>query len=249
MGASGLPHGNPRRIYALSRLGIVAALALEARAFGHAEPHGSNLMTGAEGELLAICGIGAQAAARGAEDLVQAGATGLASFGLAGALDPGLRAGRLLLPAKILSDQGARLGTSEDWRERLRTAADPLDPCDGVALLTCSRLLETVAQKTAAWRSTGAAAVDMESHAVGRVAARHSIPFVAVRVIIDTASDALPRSMGAASRAGRLEPALLLRELARHPEDIADLVRLAARYRVARRTLLAAAAALRASAP
>ena len=54
--------------------------------------------------------------------------------------------------------------------------------------------LDSPSKKKAAFEVAGAMAVDMESAAVAAIAAAHQLPFVALRVIIDTASDALPQS-------------------------------------------------------
>ncbi len=69
-------------------------------------------------------------------------------------------------------------------------------------LLTNEFAIEDVAAKAAAFRETGAVAVDMESLGVARIAAAHSLPFIAVRVIVDTAGDMLPDAISAATRSG-----------------------------------------------
>ena len=55
-------------------IGIVSALAAEARALGPAAPHGAGLRQLADGALLAVSGIGESAAAAAARRLVLAGA-------------------------------------------------------------------------------------------------------------------------------------------------------------------------------
>jgi hypothetical protein len=81
----------------------------------------------------------------------------------------------------------------------------------------------------------------MESLAVADVAARHGLPFIAVRVIVDTASDQLPQSVAAASTTGQVALGRLLGGLLRSPQDLPDLYRLAMRYRIAIRSLRAVA--------
>ena len=83
----------------------------------------------------------------------------------------------------------------------------------------------------------------MESAAVAAVAADRKLPFVAVRVIVDTAADMLPGAVVAASRAGRVRIGRLIAGLMLAPGEIAALVRLAARYRTAIRSLRAVAEA------
>jgi hypothetical protein len=111
-------------------------------------------------------------------------------------------------------------------------------------LLTGTQPIDTPAEKAAALRSTGAAAVDMESAAVAEVAAKHNLPFIAVRVIVDTAADFLPRAVVAASRAGRVHFGRLIGGLILRPREIAALLRLARRYRIAMRSLRAIGAHL-----
>ena len=69
-------------------------------------------------------------------------------------------------------------------------------------LLSSSQPIETPADKATAFRNTGAAAVDMESTTVAEIAARHHLPIIAVRVIVDAAADRLPPAVVAASLAG-----------------------------------------------
>ncbi len=54
-----------------------------------------------------------------------------------------------------------------------------------------------------------------------QIAAQHNLPFIAVRVIVDTAADMLPRAVVAASRAGRVRLARLIGGLILAPREIA----------------------------
>jgi len=228
----------------LNVVGIVSALAAEARPLGPTAQRRGALASLADGTLLAVSGIGASAAAGGARALIDAGATALISWGMAGGLDPALAAGTILLPSEVISCAGTAFMTARYWRERLSAAltAHRLVACG--KLLTSPRAILSIADKAAAFRDTGAAAVDMESLAVAEVAGSHELPFIAVRVIVDTAADILPRAVMAAARgSGQLPLGRLLASLARSPGDLAALIRLAPRYRAARHSLLAVARA------
>ncbi len=226
---------------ALNTVGIVCALASEARHLGptvshpspggrHTEPFGSL----ADGTLVAVTGMGRSAASTGAQALIGAGAVALASFGLAGGLDPALAAGDILVPAEVVSPDGARFDTAARWRERLSSAV----AAHGGRLLTAPRAIGSVADKAELFRTTGAVAVDMESTAVAEVAQRHRLPFIAVRVIVDRAEDVLPRAITAAADAeGHLQIGRLIGALALSPSELAPLIRLARRYRAANRSL------------
>jgi adenosylhomocysteine nucleosidase len=223
-------------------VGIVCALQSEARHLGPATRRTESLATLADGTLLHVSGMGGAAAALGARTLTDAGATALVSWGMAGGLDPALAAGTLILPTEVIALNGAGIETSRPWRERLSAAvASRLAAVPG-RLVTSTRAVGSVADKAALFRETGAAAVDMESLAVAQVAMSRHLPFLAVRVIVDSAGDALPRAVtAAADAAGHLRLWRLLGALTLAPGDLVHLIRLARRYRAAGRSLAAVA--------
>ena len=224
-------------------LGVVAALESEARTLGRAVRRRDGLASLGNGTLLAVSGMGGALAAIAARSLADAGAARLLSFGMAGGLDPTLRPGTVLLPTEIISLSGARFTTSAQWREQLCLAIESaLPPAAGV-LLSSATPVDAVADKAALFRETGAVAVDMESFGVAEVAAVRGLPFLAVRVIVDTAGDVLPRAVVAASRTGRLNMRRLIGGLALAPLELVDVIRLTQRYRAARRSLRAVARA------
>ena len=227
----------------MNGVGVVAALEAEARTLGPAVRRHDGLSSLRDGALLAVSGMGSAAAAAAARRLVDAGAAALMSFGLAGGLDPSLAAGSVVVPGEVISGDGARLLTSAGWCGQLRLAIDGLGPVCCGRLLTVSHPIGPIADKARAFRETGAVAADMESLAVAQVAALHGLPFVAVRVIVDSALDALPPAVTAASREGRLNMRRLIGGLAAAPLDLIALMRLAKRYRTATRSLTALARA------
>ncbi len=187
--------------------------------------------------MLAVSGIGGAAAARAAEALIDAGVAALMTFGMAGGLDPQLAPGHVLLPVEVISESGTRFATAQLWRERLSASLSPHCAVRAGVVLTAARSIASPQAKAAAFRDTGAVAVDMESVSVAQVAADHRLPFICVRVIVDTAADALPRAVVAASGSGRVQIARLLAGLAVAPGEIGGLLRLTLRYRIAMRAL------------
>jgi adenosylhomocysteine nucleosidase len=143
-----------------------------------------------------------------------------------------------LLPGEIIGSGGTGLPTAPVWRERLVAALAGYRPIAGGKLLTSPKAIASRADKARLFRETGAVAVDMESLAIAEVANARRLPFMAVRVIIDGAEDALPRAvMLSVDAAGHLHLWRLISALARAPADVAPLIRLARRYRVANRAL------------
>jgi hypothetical protein len=125
--------------------------------------------------------------------------------------------------------------------ERLPLAA-PHDPRGGPLLVSVAEVAGTVARKRDLAARTGAAIVDMETHAVATAAAAAGLPCHGVRIISDDASQALPpeamalaRPQSAARRFGAV-----LGALGRRPAVVGDLWRLYEHAVVDGRTLAAA---------
>ncbi len=216
----------------------MAALALEARLLGTPWGRNRGLAKLRDGTLVAVSGMGCQAAAEGARKLVTAGCGALASWGFAGALDPALTSGAILVPEEVILEGAARsFQTTPEWRQRaLRLLAAP--SIQRGILLTSPQPLRSVADKRSAFRRTGAAAVDMESFAVAAVASEHGLPFLTIRVIVDRATDEVPRVLeGVSTRRGALSIGSLVGGLLLEPSSIRPVLRLAGHYRAARRTL------------
>ena len=227
----------------MNELGIVAALAAESRPLGAARRHGAAPATLTDGTLLVVSGIGLKSAAEGARRLVLSGARALISWGVAGALDPQLTPGTLVLADAVISPEGRVFPTADEWRERVRAALAVIHPVCSGRLLTCREPLGSTDAKARAFRETAAVAVDMETSAVAEVAASQGLRFLAVRAIVDTAADVVPRAALMAASPGSVSVRVgrLLTALAGTPSELPALVRLASRYRAARGTLSAVA--------
>jgi adenosylhomocysteine nucleosidase len=222
----------------LNVVGIVCALASEARHLDPGLRRHAPLASLADGTLLVVSGIGAAAARSGAHALMAAGAGALATFGLAGGLDPELAAGAILLPHEVVALDGTAVATAGSWRERVAAGITACGPVARGSLLSSGRAIGSIADKAALHLATGAVAVDMESLAVAQAAAARQLPFIAVRVIVDTAADAVPRAaMAAADGAGHVRLGRLIAALLRAPAELAPLIRLGRCYRAASRSL------------
>jgi hypothetical protein len=88
-------------------------------------------------------------------------------------------------------------------------------------------------------RTTGAAAVDMESHVVARLAAAHGLAFAAVRVIVDPANRAIPSAalLGMAPD-GRADISAVLRNVMARPSQLSRLACIAVDAFAARAEML-----------
>ena len=183
-----------------------------------------------------------------AESLLRGGAEALLSFGIAGALAPALMPGSLLVPRVVIDETGLRYAVDGEWRMRVidvvRGAGLPIDEGD---LLGARAAAASPARKAELHRVTGAVAVDLESHLVAQVAARAGRPFLVLRAVADSATQALPDA-AVHGLAPNGKPALgrVLRSVACDPRQIPALIKLAGGTR---RALDALGSALRAVAP
>lgn len=167
---------------------------------------------------------GAMAAA---ELLVAQGVTGLVSFGLAGGLDPTLPPGTIVRPARVM-----------DRDEVFLTSG----PATHDLLLAHDQVIASAAAKAAWFRATGAVAVDLESGAVARVAARHRLPFAVLRVICDPALAELPpAALVALDGGGAIGVLRVIGSVLRSPVQLLALLALARDAGRARAALVAAA--------
>jgi adenosylhomocysteine nucleosidase len=214
---------------AAPRVAIIAALGSERAALARV-PHASL------GWSVVQSGPGPERAKQCATAAVAAGARALVSWGLAGGLVADLHAGTVIVPRRVIMQRGQAFAVAADWHERLATLASEFTVNFG-DLLTVSSALGSSAAKGAAATALRAVAVDMESAAIAAVAVRARVPFIVLRVVVDTQSDALPA--GAESwidERGNTRGGAALAAIAR-PGEWQALWRLAQRYRKANAVL------------
>jgi adenosylhomocysteine nucleosidase len=186
-----------------------------------------------------VCAAADYAAAeRLSERLVASGAKALVSFGIAGALDISIRPGDLVLPQRILGEDGTDYACDTRWRERLHERICAKVACIEAPLVTVKTPAATAAVKRELLDRHGAMAVDMESAAVGAVAARHRLPFLTVRAIADSADQDVPSAALSASLPdGSVSAMKALTGVIRHPLQLAALLRLGRQTGRAKTTL------------
>jgi adenosylhomocysteine nucleosidase len=186
--------------------------------------------TGLQRERRIVAGPGVEAIAGGGDparleavlDRLAGTVSGIISIGIAGGLAPGLQVGQWVVADAVLVD-GEPLPTDPAWTSRL--AARLPEAARGL-LLGANAMVVDATQKALLHRTTGALAVDMESHIVARVARRHQLPFAVARVVSDAAHRSLPPAarVGMKSDGGMDLPAVL-RSLLADPGQLPALIR------------------------
>jgi adenosylhomocysteine nucleosidase len=159
---------------------------------------------------------------------LQPGCRAAISIGIAGGLAPALVPGDIVIATGIItgSQRHAVPATITDrlagrlsgFSNRIMLA--DLAGVDAPAL--------TPVAKSTLRRETGAAAVDMESHIAAAFAAKHDLPFAAVRVVCDPADRTLPSCVVSALRPnGSVNVVAVVGALADRSAKLGDLVQLA----------------------
>jgi hopanoid-associated phosphorylase len=211
-------------------IGVMTGMASEAR-----------LLRGAD--VRVISAGGDPAATRiGIERLIAAGADRLVSFGIAGALDPSLKPGDLVLGSAVRVPAVDRFPVDQKWLVR---AAGKLPDAIVGEVLGSSGIIASARDKATLHRDTGAKCVDQESHWVAEAARARGLPFIAIRAIADRANDELPPVvLVGLDREGNPQTGAVLVALLRDPGQVGALIRVALATRKALKALLRGRAAL-----
>jgi adenosylhomocysteine nucleosidase len=215
----------------MSRIGIVIALPGEARSLlGKTIALDRPMLS--DDRVVMVSGMGPARAENCANSLIKLNISALSTWGTAGALDPALRAGDVLIPGSVGLNGAKTFPTDPAWRQRVLSALPNADrPATGTALQV-AKPVTTSAGKRQLFQDTGAAAVDMESYAVASAAAQAGIPFLCLRAIADTAAhDLSPRLLQAVDPYGRLRWDRMFSLI--HWQEILGLITLARAFRQA----------------
>ena len=174
--------------------------------------------------VLVVCRSAGSQLAKVAESAVRQGYRGMLSFGVAGGLASHLRAGDWVVASSVRESETVR-STDPAWSRRL---LNMIDDAVHAPIIGVDEPISQPAAKRELHRATGAAAVDMESHIMARVAAAHRLAFAAVRVVVDPAHRQVPPAALLAMRPdGRADVSAILRDVMTRPSQLKPLARIA----------------------
>lgn len=169
-----------------------------------------------------------------AELAEKGGARGLVSFGIAGGLDPLLAPGALVIGRRVMGG-GACWDADAGWRQSLEQMLPPATLADVAGF---DEITATASAKEQLRVSSGAAAVDTESHIVAEIATSAGLPFAVIRAVADPAHAALPSAaMAGLLPDGRADVPGVVAALLRDPAQLPALVKTALAARLALRSL------------
>jgi len=173
-------------------------------------------------------GMGLQLAGAAARAVSETGRFELfVSTGCAGALTSDLVPGDLTPATTIVGDpSGEVFETDADQREKVCRVAEraALRAIPGPVLCT-PEMLMSVAERRAAAEAYGAVAVEMEGGAIAACAARHGVPFISVRSILDTANVELDHvGKFIDPQSGAVKPLAFAKYIVTHPGAVSGLL-------------------------
>jgi adenosylhomocysteine nucleosidase len=172
--------------------------------------------------------MGLENAARAMNWVVDGSPHLVIAAGFAGALDPSLSVGSVVVGSEVIESE------DQSWR-----TAIPAELGDHVCgrILTSESLVTRAAKKRSLFRETRAIAVDMESAAIAEACQAKRIPCAVVRAISDTAATDLSPGLERLLSKGRVSWPQALGAIVRHPSLIGEFQRLARDTRLAARNL------------
>jgi adenosylhomocysteine nucleosidase len=198
--------------------------------------------------ILAQSGVGRAAGYIAAEGLGRGNGrlAGLVSLGFCGGLDPALGCGSVVVPRHVITpDAEERFDADEAWHASVMAGLANLHPCAD-PMFSARDVITSAAGKRQLHERYKACAVDMESAGIAHAARRLRVPFLAIRIVLDGAGDALPHATADAIKPdGNLDIRGLMRGLARHPKDVPALMVLGRKSSIAQGRLKAVCEALK----
>jgi hopanoid-associated phosphorylase len=176
-----------------------------------------------------------------ARELVKKGATRLMSFGIAGALEPGLPIGSLIIGTQVISVDGT-WDCDGPWISQLSQRM-PEAHCGPV--WGSETLVPTAVNKLTLYKKSRCLIVDMESQCAAQIASEAKLPLAVIRVVCDNADMDVPQLvMSAIAEDGHISALTALWSVLRNPTQIPDLIRVACGTSKAHRVLKACAPAV-----
>lgn len=185
--------------------------------------------------VLVICRGGERCATELLPGAVSGGCRSIISFGVAGGLSPDLEPGDCIVASSII-DYPALRPTDPLWSDKL---LDMIPHARHGPIMGVNAVVSDPAAKRKLHSTTGAMAVDMESHLVARLADSHGLSFAAVRVVIDPADRAVPpAALLAMAPDGGTDMSSMIWEILARPSQLTALLRVAADAYAARAALV-----------
>jgi hopanoid-associated phosphorylase len=152
------------------------------------------------------------------------GIAAILSLGLAGGLAPHLQPGDIVIASHVIAGN-ERHDAHAEWHHAVVSSFGDAITVHRGAIAGSGTVLTNAAHKAALHASSGALAVDMESHIAAAYARRHNLPFAVIRAVSDPATRSLPDiASNALTRDGDVALAKVIGGLLRQPGQLPALI-------------------------
>ena len=197
---------------------------------------GEGVWRGSSGQrdiLIVTGGIGPRRARQTVKEFIDTPLSAVLSVGCAGALIPGPTTGQLVLAPTVRMCTKESEGPLDTFGvdTRLLSAVQHaarqanVETIEG-GIVTSHRVLFTQQEKEARGRETDCIAVEMESGVHAAFAAERTLPFLVLRVILDSVDMAIPPMKGITTAEGKIRLSKAVAHIATHPQHLPFFVRL-----------------------
>jgi len=177
---------------------------------------------------IACAGANSTKAYNQANELAKNGCNILISFGIAGALDPRLKSGDLVLANSLVNAEATTFVPDARQGQKLNIHLSTNLNISNSKFFGSTELISNAEKKQRLFKLHSASAVDMESLGVAQAAQENKCPFLIIRAIADTAYQNLPgASFQSIDKNGNIKIRSILWDLAKHPNDLPGLIKLA----------------------
>ena len=169
-----------------------------------------------------------------ANTLVKNGCEILISFGIAGALDPQLSAGDLVIPKSVTDAKCNTFRTDYNLHQQISHHFSNKFKVSSGTLFGSETIIWDADEKKRLFDEYNTKIVDMESFGVARAANENNCSFLIVRSISDIANQSLPKeSLKSIDLNNNIKLGNILIDLAKNPNELPSLLRLAQNSRKA----------------
>lgn len=169
-----------------------------------------------------------------ANTLVKNGCNILISFGYAGALDPQLSAGDLVIPKSVIDAKNNIFRTDRELHKKISGHFSNKIKLSSGRLFGSETIIWDAEGKKSTLKRYNAKTVDMESLGVAQAAIENNCSFLIVRAISDTAEQNLPKhTLKSFNLHNSIKIGNILIDLVKNPNELASLLKLAQNSRKA----------------
>lgn len=168
----------------------------------------------------------------GTKKLISQGADLIISFGLAGALDPGLKSGSIIISTQVLTPSYKKISCNPSLGIKIFNLKKSKSGVYFRPIVGSNYPITSATEKKKIFKNSKAAAVDMETHIAAQIAQKQRVPFLAIRSICDTANQNLPDFVATIIKnQKKLNILQVLRLIVSRPSELKKFSKLIINYR------------------